>query len=609
MEINSCVKVSQKSFDTFIRCVEASDADLSFQANYLCDNAYRVSAALQEDAAASGFFATGYAAANAVFASATGASLSAYMGNSKDQRGEAMAPAGQGEATVLKQLSRSESFTAFIGLEHVDVWLALQLYVAEVRTVGTQLLAYNDFKDKQIRTLKKLTETLQKLMQSTMHIYIDERLRVWQDSARFLSTAHAAFAAKELPLPEPVAVAGGHTHAGSVIGGSRSAAATLFESVDQRESEDDHTEPSSPQLEFVSCVLKKFEADFSPASFPSESFIAYHGPLTYCTVSSSSSGGFSNSSSGAVGSGEAGAGAGAGAVRITNKGGGGDHASAAAAAAGLIAREELTEHSLWADAYVVVTFNRIIHILKPPCADEDSFVFSEERLLLSINARDAKIGHVFIPKEGYRDAFEVIPTEEKRSATTLDNIMMNAASTVGVGTTNMSHWAVKDVGSVVFLADNALLVRNWMRAITNPFADPNIDPPYPDTAAIHGSGATGVANESNLELSIRAMRSTGEDISGVNMMNSAASSSSSTAAVGSATTAAAQAGAVGGKGTRTNFVASSNNTIGSGSFDDELVVEGANPQRAALLRSKSRKNSVNYIAQTDLVVSGENPLR
>eukprot|EP01034_Spumella_vulgaris_P021587 gene21587-27625_t len=102
----------------------------------------------------------------------------------------------------------------------------------------------------------------------------------------------------------------------------------------------------------------------------------------------------------------------------------------------------------------------------------DNICFDKHKLLLSINlAAGCHVGPVFIPKDGYRDSFEVrIPPQPRSLTTSLSTMMGGSSATVHKTDT-------KGITSVLFTTDDSIKVRNWMRSMSNPFVDPNIDSP------------------------------------------------------------------------------------------------------------------------------------
>jgi hypothetical protein len=102
----------------------------------------------------------------------------------------------------------------------------------------------------------------------------------------------------------------------------------------------------------------------------------------------------------------------------------------------------------------------------------DNICFDKQKLLLSINlAAGCHVGPVFIPKDGFRDSFEVrVPPQPRSITTSLSTMMGGASATVHKTDT-------RGISSVLFTTDDSIKVRNWMRCMSNPFVDPNIDSP------------------------------------------------------------------------------------------------------------------------------------
>lgn len=149
------------------------------------------------------------------------------------------------------------------------------------------------------------------------------------------------------------------------------------------------------------------------------------------------------------------------------------------------------DHTTLSVGLVLITYNRTLHIVKPSYIadsfaadnvaseddDEDesegdggspspSYDFSSidvRDIILSAHLKNVHVSPVFIPMDGFRDAFEVV-------------FPFTASSSPSVKAESSSA-APRSASSVVFVAQSALHVRNWMRKISNPFVDPNFDPP------------------------------------------------------------------------------------------------------------------------------------
>ena len=153
------------------------------------------------------------------------------------------------------------------------------------------------------------------------------------------------------------------------------------------------------------------------------------------------------------------------------------------------------DHSELSVGLVFLTFNRVLHIVRP-CEEyhrtvvdefdeEEIFDFSSvdpKDILLSASMKNVYVSPVFIPKDGFRDAFEVVfPWKTIQHSPILSN-PPNAVS------------------SIVFVAANSIQVRNWMRKISNAVVDPNVDPPSEASRSEEEFAPTseGISNEKNL---------------------------------------------------------------------------------------------------------------
>eukprot|EP01038_Epipyxis_sp_PR26KG_P010985 gene10985-14758_t len=171
----------------------------------------------------------------------------------------------------------------------------------------------------------------------------------------------------------------------------------------------------------------------------------------------------------------------------------------------------------WMEAGILLTFDRVLHFLQLPksssfssshtnrfsisgddksllhksdflnAADETSmpekFLYSRSSILMSIHVKDAIIGPVYIPHEDFRDAFEIKFNSPPLSSINPNNNNNNPSSRAsfssiipGINSTEKSN-ANLPIQSVVFVASDSIQVRDWMRVITHPFADPFMDPP------------------------------------------------------------------------------------------------------------------------------------
>ena len=153
----------------------------------------------------------------------------------------------------------------------------------------------------------------------------------------------------------------------------------------------------------------------------SDPYIAYHGRVSYCTT-----------------------------TRAEAHAGGQDY----------------SEHSMWTEVSVLITYNRVMHIMQIPhdhCGKPgDELKFVKENLIMSVNVRNVLVRPLNIPREGYRDAFEVLLAGSTSKKLSL------------LGSLSASS---KGITAIMFLTEDSFQMRSWMRAISNPFTDPSKDPP------------------------------------------------------------------------------------------------------------------------------------
>jgi hypothetical protein len=368
-------------------------------------------------------------------------------------------------------------FYRFANLENQDIWLAIQLYFADANAVDSKLLHYHAFSRQQLRRLQELSQSMTELLRTTLKVFADDQSAAWEEAAMALSTLGArrtALTLQTLPgaaggagaasVPTPVSVlfpaADGDEGSGSstsnaagAAGGGGCGKATdplsgalsvvTLEGGDSGKGNSgrgtngggdydglgagiDDSSPAHTNRTNASV----FRADFF-GRLPADAYVAYHGRLSYCAT------------------------------------------TRAEAHAGI----DFTEHSLWHEVMVLMTYDRVLHVMQMPHARHvhstgncsptvavvnDALAFDRDGMILSVNVRNVEVRPFTIPKEGYRDAFEILLAgANSKKMSILGNL---AASS-------------KDVTALVFVAEDTFQMQSWVRAITHPFADPSVDPP------------------------------------------------------------------------------------------------------------------------------------
>lgn len=138
-------------------------------------------------------------------------------------------------------------------------------------------------------------------------------------------------------------------------------------------------------------------------------------------------------------------------------------------------------------ALAVLTYDRVLHLIHcdpegsvaaaaapassgdadavAALADSLALNFDKSQLILSISVKPCTIAPVYLPKDGFRDSFEiVVPKRTGGLTSSLTSLIASAPQ----------H---KNISSVIVVFDDSVHVRNWMRCLSNPFVDPNIDSP------------------------------------------------------------------------------------------------------------------------------------
>jgi hypothetical protein len=342
----------------------------------------------------------------------------------------------------------------FTNMETLDVWLAIQMYFATATAADSALLMYHAFSKMQVRRLSEIATTIDELLQVTLKTFSTEQFRAWEDCSSALA-ALGAF--KDLLVLQL------HGPKNESVDGSPRQGRSDSQGSDFQEIEAAKRSPGRPAAGSVSTptagrkMMRKsgdgsgvkalethmqdvglsdqtvsdayvnagrdtasgFRGTFFRA-MPVDAYIAHHGRLSYYTTTRA------EASGGAV---------------------------------------DFAEHSIWSEAVVIVTYDRVMHLMHVPhdgLHGGDELKFTEEGRIMSVNIRNVLVRPFVIPKEGYRDAFEVLlagSTSKKMSL---------------LGSLSSSS---KDVTAIIFLTHDSYQMRTWMRAISNPFVDTSRDPP------------------------------------------------------------------------------------------------------------------------------------
>lgn len=285
-----------------------------------------------------------------------------------------------------------------------------------------------------LRKLRDITATMDELLNVTLRTFSTEQFSAWEDCSSALaalggyrdilllqtkplnSSSQDSHASDERSPSKSVAV-GGVKLSPLVTrkkAGSADGASILTSTEDNNDGEPDVYESSGRNNASV------FRSNFFSRLAPS-GYIAYHGRLSYCTTTRA------EAHTGAV---------------------------------------DFTEHSMWHEVTVLLTYNRILHIMHVPhegnVNDTDDLKYSKEAHIMSVNVRNVLVKPFVIAKEGYGDAFEVL-------------LAGSGSKKMGMlGTLSSSS---KEITALIFLAHDSFQMRSWMRAIANPFTDPTKNPP------------------------------------------------------------------------------------------------------------------------------------
>jgi hypothetical protein len=354
----------------------------------------------------------------------------------------------------------------FNNLDSVDLWYAIQLYFSMATNVDSVLLMYHAFSKMQLRKLQDISTTIDELLQVTLKALSTEQFRAWEDCSSALAAlgSYKDLLVLQLRGPDSAARASDPIRLGrsdsqnsdfqEVVEGTvgtppkspgrtpgtpgRKGASAGSSEVAARKRSGDGGDVFGFSDVTADCYVNSgrdtasgFRASFFKA-MPKESYVAYHGRLNYYTTT-----------------------------------------RAEAHAGGV----DFTEHSIWSEATVIVTYDRVMHLMQVPHdgSDVDELKFQKDGLIMSVNIRNVLVRPFAINREGYRDAFEVLLAGSGSKKMSL------------LGSLSSSS---KEVTAIIFLTDDSYQMRSWMRAISNPFVDTSRDPPdSPVPAAAPASSA------------------------------------------------------------------------------------------------------------------------
>jgi len=380
-------QVVEERYQSYLICDSVTDKLLSIEASLYYTAAYRCSATMEDERSD-----------DMLFFYLTGANS---IGSAGTMMGEII----------------PEPSNRLLSVQSVDLYLAIQQYFIEAEQVEALLLVYEAFSKQLMRKLQHFSDNIEKFLQTTKHVLIYGQATAWHDCL-------AAFEQLGL-LAEPLDVVN-ISFKSKISDDLDLRAASLGQYDAMNESRDDEWislddtsphkgRPDSAEKGSLAYNYRDVLFNTSSSSSPSDAlspFIAYRGRLWFSTITRS------------------------------------DYSPNVAFTASSIL--QLTDGSHWQDAYVVITYNRVLHIIA-----NDTYKLDSDNLLLSINVRNIELKSLHIPKEGFHDSFELIVSPKVGTTTmSLFNTMTNSA---------------KDIMSVIFTADSAQTVASWMRVITNPF--------------------------------------------------------------------------------------------------------------------------------------------
>lgn len=397
----------EERYQNYLLCDCVTDKLLSIEASLYYSAAYRCSATIEDERSD-----------DIQFFYLTGASTIGSSG------------------TMLAEIIPEPS-NRLMSVHSIDLYLAIQQYFMEAEQVEALLLVYEAFSKQLMKKLKHFSDNIEKFLQTTKDVLIYGQATAWHDClASFeqlgllsepMNAVDISFKSKlsddDLDLQ---AASLGHyddaedeSHDGEWI--------SLVDNA-SKNGRNGSTDKSSLVYNYHDVLFNS-----SPGSNNTLSpFIAYRGKLWFSTVTRA------------------------------------DYSPNMTMTFTASSIAQLTDECNWQDAYVSITYNRVLHITA-----NDNLKLDSDNLLLSINIRNIEVRSLHIPKEGFHDSFELIVVGSSGGGGGGGMMMMgssSSSSTMSLFNTMMTGISSsKDIMSVIFTADSAQTVASWMRVITNPF--------------------------------------------------------------------------------------------------------------------------------------------
>jgi hypothetical protein len=340
--------------------------------------------------------------------------------------------------TMLAEIIPEPS-NRLMSVHGVDLYLAIQQYFMEAEQVEALLLVYEAFSKQLMKKLKHFSDNIEKFLQTTKDVLIYGQATAWHDCL-------ASFEQLGL-LSEPMNVVD-ISFKSKLSDDDLDLRAASLGQYDDAEDEGhdgewislvDNTSQNgrNGSIDKSSLVYNYHDVLFNSSSSGSNNtlspFIAYRGKLWFSTVTRA------------------------------------DYSPNMTMTFTASSIAQLTDESNWQDAYVSITYNRVLHITA-----NDNLKLDSDNLLLSINIRNIEVRSLHIPKEGFHDSFELIIVGTPGGGGGGGMMMMtgssSSSSTMSLFNTMMTGISSsKDIMSIIFTADSAQTVASWMRVIANPF--------------------------------------------------------------------------------------------------------------------------------------------
>jgi len=402
----------EERYQNYLLCDSTTDKLLSIEASLYYSAAYRCSATIEDERSD-----------DMQFFYLTGASTIGSSG------------------TMLAEIIPEPS-NRLMSVYSVDLYLAIQQYFMEAEQVEALLLVYEAFSKQLMKKLKHFSDNIEKFLQTTKDVLIYGQATAWHDCL-------ASFEQLGL-LSEPMNVVDISFKSKLISDDDLDLRAASLGQYDDAEDEShdgewisliDNTSQngrndSSSIVDKSSLVYNYHDVLFNSSSGSNNTlspFIAYRGRLWFSTVTRA------------------------------------DYSPNMTMTFTASSIAQLTDESNWQDAYVSITYNRVLHITA-----NDNLKLDSDNLLLSINIRNIEVRSLHIPKEGFHDSFELIVVGTPGSGGGGGGMMMmgssSSSTTMSLFNTMMTGISSsKDIMSIIFTVDSAQTVASWMRVITNPF--------------------------------------------------------------------------------------------------------------------------------------------